>query len=161
MNLEFGIPTQRKKKVDAYAGQAVLIMHSLPEGSKKSRKFELSQDAAELLGYEKRGNIAVSFNGDNMFLANIYDSISEQGYNLTNHFTFSNVKLYDLDTTIDNVFTLESRSVDQDNVNALSQVMINNDIKEDNDSTETATLIEDTLKKTTEEQIKEYDSSTY
>lgn len=130
MNLEFGVPSQRKTKTDEYAGRTVLIMHKLPEGKKQSRRFELSNDAAESMGYSKRGNIAVSFDGHDMYLANIDESISEQGMNFTNNFTFSSAKvykyvakLYDLDTTVDNIFDVELIPSTMENVKSIVRVI--------------------------------------
>jgi len=132
MNLNFGVPSTRTKKVDEFEGKDVLIMHPKPTEKGKSTRFELSNNAAKTMNFQDGGEIASSFDNGKMFLANTVKGQIPTALNLTKSNAFSNAKLYNyvvktfnIDPTVRNVFPLLLLDIDNvDNVNSLVEVQL-------------------------------------
>lgn len=113
--MDFGIPKQRRKKVEFHADQPVVRMLAVTEEGQRS-KFVMNTKAAEMLGFGEEGDekVSISFDGG-LYIANTTDTDVEQ-YNVTKNkpHAFSNTKLrnymikhLELDASVDVDFLLE------------------------------------------------------
>lgn len=102
-NLEWGVPTQRKKKVEKF-DTPVVTMAQL-EGKGTGRKFSFNKAAQEKLGIdaEVEQTVMVGFEkGEDKkgIFIKIVNGENENGYRLTKSGTFSNKKVFEFITDL-------------------------------------------------------------
>lgn len=117
--MDFGIPKQRRKKVEFHSELPVLRVLAVVAG-KNSRKFVFNSKAADMLGFgvEKEERVSLSFE-NGLYVANTTTLETEQYRVTTNKpYSFSNKKVHEylvkngLDITIDTDYVLTNVSAD-------------------------------------------------
>jgi hypothetical protein len=143
--MDFGIPKQRRRKVEFHEDQPVVRMLAVSEEGQRS-KFVMNTKAAEMLGLGTGAEekVSISFDGG-LYLANTTGMDVEQ-YRVTKNkpYAFSNSKLreymiksLDLDTTNDIDFILDAIDNDGYRVAEMSILSTEHGVDESNESNET------------------------
>jgi hypothetical protein len=107
-NVNWGVPTQRTKKVERFS-EPVLTMHSL-EGKGSGRKFSFNKAAITALSLdpEKEQNALIGFNGQEVFVK-ISEGEHPHNLRITKQASFSNKK------TFEYIASLKEINVDAEN----------------------------------------------
>ena len=115
-NVDWGIPTQRKRKEEKYS-TPVVTMAKL-EKSGVARKFSFNTAAKEAMGITDKGNqfALIGFAGENQIFFKVQNEETDKGYKVTKSGTFSHKKVFeliveklDLNTDVENEFDLVSK----------------------------------------------------
>lgn len=150
--MNFGVPNQRRVRVEKYPDKPVMTLLGYDDTKKGSgRKVEFNKKATELLGLpENNATVAFSFTDDGIFVANGSQSGIPDDYGLritkTVPRSFSNkshyeyiVKVFELDTDIDNEFSISETSRDEDGVTVYAITPLVSDTNDQDSITDFAT----------------------
>lgn len=114
-NVNWGIPTLRKRKEEKYVTPVVAMSSLSIKGA--GRKFSFNRAAQKAMGMdsEKEQSILVGFDAEGGVYFKVVDGESTNGYRLTQTGSFSNKKVYEfiaknleLDTEVENEFAISS-----------------------------------------------------